>query len=314
MRIKAADDKSKRVALLEDLQQSPKLDPYQKKWLQEELLRLRRGIEGEKEAAHYIDTHFRDAENHVVLHDLRISVDGEVAQIDHLIIARMFSFYLLETKNFGGNLSINEVGEFTVEYGKERFGIPSPLEQSRRHEAVLARLLEKLGITGRTQKRPQFHHAVLLHPRAIIHRPDAKIFDTSNVIKADQFDSWRSKMIDKIGFGTVLAGLMNLHSLDTIKEWGEMLKRQHHPADLLALPDFMKPKELSSPSTSNQQPPSAQPCTAHPLTPVNEENRKRLICSTCGCKISFAEGKFCWNNPKRFGEQQYCREHQQQFR
>ncbi|WP_088287324.1 hypothetical protein [Ideonella sp. A 288] len=32
--------------------------------------------------------------------------------------------------------------------------------------------------------------------------------------------------------------------------------------------------------------------------------------STCGAKLSFAEGKFCWNNEARFGGLQYCREHQ----
>jgi hypothetical protein len=34
---------------------------------------------------------------------------------------------------------------------------------------------------------------------------------------------------------------------------------------------------------------------------------------TCGDKITFPEGKFCWANEKRFGGFQYCREHQAQF-
>jgi len=41
---------------------------------------------------------------------------------------------MLETKNFSGNLKINEQGEFSVRYqGEWEFGIPSPLEQSCRH-------------------------------------------------------------------------------------------------------------------------------------------------------------------------------------
>ena len=40
---------------------------------------------------------------------------------------------------------------------------------------------------------------------------------------------------------------------------------------------------------------------------------KKLICAHCREKISFPEGKFCWNNAKRFGGLQYCREHQGLF-
>jgi len=34
-------------------------------------------------------------------------LDGEVAQIDHLIINRGMGMYLVETKNYAGNLVIN---------------------------------------------------------------------------------------------------------------------------------------------------------------------------------------------------------------
>ena len=40
---------------------------------------------------------------------------------------------------------------------------------------------------------------------------------------------------------------------------------------------------------------------------------KKLICAQCGIKIGYPEGKFCWNNAKRFGGLQYCREHQAAF-
>ena len=90
MLIKSADDKRKRLELLEALQYSPVLDTGQKDWVRQELFRLRQGIAGERDAAHYIDSHYRDGENHAVIHDLRLEVDGEVAQIDHLIIARGF--------------------------------------------------------------------------------------------------------------------------------------------------------------------------------------------------------------------------------
>jgi hypothetical protein len=108
-----------------------------------------------------------------------------------------------------------------------------------------------------------------------------------------------------------------MRGMDTIKEWGEKLMRQHRPADQLALPDFMRPREPVKAATptpakelpaqiigTNQSRPlgSAEPAEAPPA--------KKLICAQCGVKISYAEGKFCWNNEKRFGGLQYCREHQ----
>ena len=42
MILKSADDKSKRIALLEELQRSTLLDAYQRNWLSEELGRLKK--------------------------------------------------------------------------------------------------------------------------------------------------------------------------------------------------------------------------------------------------------------------------------
>ena len=324
MALKTADDKTKRLVLLEELQRSPALDLSQKKWLREELMRTRQGIQGERESAHYLDHYFKDAENHVLLHDLRFVIDGEVTQIDHLILARAGNVYLLETKNYACNLVINNRGEFTAEYENSRFGIPSPIEQSLRHEKVLRVLLERLDIVGRTQKHPNFHHVVMLHPKATIERPPSKSFDTANVIKADQFPSWHKSFVDKLGFGTLFKNALNMRSLETATEWGEKLKRQHRPADLLALPDFMRPRELTrtavpAPSFAPSAPQFTAPALARSQAPalaspaaasLPAEPAKRLVCARCAIKISFPEGKFCWNNAQRFGGLAYCREHQ----
>ena len=49
--------------------------------------------------------------------------------------------------------------------------------------------------------------------------------------------------MNKIGVGAVFKAALNMRRMDTIKEWGEKLMRQHRPEDLLALPDFMRPRE-----------------------------------------------------------------------
>jgi hypothetical protein len=317
MLLKKADDKSKRITLLEDLQRSTMLDSRQKKWLREELSRFRKGIKGEQDSAYYLDQYFKDGQNHLVLHDLRFEVEGDVAQIDHLIINRLGHFYLIETKNYAGNVSINASGEFTAEYDEDRFGVPSPIEQSRRHERILRKLLERLDIANRLGTPLEFHHVVMFHPKAIISRPKPTEFDTSSVIKADQFPSWHAKFVDKtVGVGMVLRGFANMRSLAATKEWGDKLMRQHRPQNQIALPDFMQPsvKPVSAPAIT------PTPLSPDHVVPVAEQAEsgeqpaaKRLICLHCNSKISYPEGKYCWNNAVRFKGGQYCREHQGLF-
>ncbi|MFO1225683.1 nuclease-related domain-containing protein [Roseateles sp.] len=298
MLFKSADDKSKRLRLLESLQGSPHIDAGQRNWLAEELTCQQRGLQGERDAAFHLDSLLRDGANTALLHDLRFVVDDEVAQIDHLVFNRLFDFILIETKCYNGHVLINEHGEFSVRYGSGKlFGVPSPLAQSERHGRVLARLLERLGITGRLGTQPRFHHLVLLHPKAIITRPAPERFDTRNVIKADQFPEWRERWVDSASATTAMSSLLNIRGRDTLKDWAELLIQAHHPTDLLALPDFMRPGAPSAPARQ-----------AH--AEMTDAPPKRLICATCGSKISFAEGKFCWSKPERFGGLQYCREHQ----
>lgn len=320
MLIKSADDKSKRLTLLESLQQSPRLDRRQKDWLREELHRTRIGLAGERDAAHYLDTYLKDDPDRALLHDLRFEIGGAVLQIDHMVITRGMFVYLLETKNFNGHLHINEYGEFTVEYpGQRLYGIPSPLEQSRRHEVPLQKLFAQMGIRGRNGAAPRIHHCVLVHPKSVIHRPPADKLDTRDVIKADQFRTWHERFKDlNLSLGNTLSSLMNMRAADTIRDFAQQLVRRHRPADPLALPPFMAPRQAPppphAPSTHAQGPShGANAEAAAPLASPPAAPRRKLICASCGSKITFSEGKFCWNNEARFGGLQYCREHQAGF-
>ncbi|HMO46078.1 MAG TPA: nuclease-related domain-containing protein [Rubrivivax sp.] len=314
MLIKSVDDKAKRLAFLKELQRSSLLDRRQQEWLRDEHHRTQRGMAGERDAAHYLDNYLKDDADRVLLHDLRFQVDGDVIQIDHMVITRSLYVYLLETKNFNGNLRINEFGEFSVEYPGERLhGIPSPLEQSRRHEGPLKKLFTTLGIEGRNGGVAQFHHCVLLRPSSLIHRPPASKLDTSNVIKADQFRAWHEKFKDQnSGVGAIVGSILNIRSSDTIRDFAHKLVRQHRPADLLTLPAFMASPSAGQDgaATASKSVPAALHRAGRDDTSKPATDRRRLICATCGSKIAFSEGKFCWNNERRFGGLQYCRAHQ----
>lgn len=314
MLIKHADDKSKRLAFLQELQNSPNLTKTQKDWLHDELWRLRQGIKGEKDAAYYINADFRDSPYWAVLHDLRLEVEGEVAQIDHLLIRRA-SMILLETKNFTGNVRINAQGEFSVLYPSgKRMGIASPLEQSRRHEKILRKLLDRLGIKARLGASIPMQHLVLFHPQTILQRPDSKAFDTSRVIKADQLRTWLNRFVESMSFLDAVNPL-KLRSADTVREWAEKIKRQHRPQNPLELPPFMAP--LRGPTSS----PAAPVSPVSPITPAQTPSPSAPqarpaspapapVCATCGQALTARVIAWCQDHADLYGGQLYCREHQ----
>ncbi|MDU4299930.1 MAG: nuclease-related domain-containing protein, partial [Eikenella corrodens] len=196
---------------------------------------------------------------------------------------RVFAI-LLETKNFNGNLTINKFGEFTVQYpsGKKK-GIPSPIEQSKRHERILLKLFDRIGVKMKTGRPLEVHHAVLVSPQSIIRRPDSKDFDTSCVIKADAIRQWHEQFGEnRVGVGFVLNHMFDalLINNETIHEWGRRIAAEHKPEGLLEyLPNSIKPLLTN--------------------------------CHTCGQAISENEALLCLHNHERFNGKIYCREHQQ---
>lgn len=313
MLIKHADDKSERLAFLQELQNLPGLTKGQKDQLHNELWRLRQGIKGEKDAAYYINADYRDSPDLAVLHDLRLEMEGEVAQIDHLLVGRV-SMILLETKNFTGNVRINAQGEFSLIYSSgKRMGIPSPLEQSRRHEKLLRKLLDRLGIKARLGASIPMQHLVLFHPQTILQRPDSKAFDTSRVIKADQLRTWLDHFVNQQidWLDTVKLGLTNWRSADTVREWAEKIKRQHRPENPRELPPYLAPLRapISSPAAPIAPAPAPNPSApqAHPASPATAP---APVCATCGQALTARVIAWCQDHADLYGGQLYCREHQ----
>ena len=311
MLIKSADDKSKHLDFLEELQFSPVLEKWHKEKLSKELKNLKTGLKGETEAAYYINAHYADDPNFAVLHDLRIVVDDEVAQIDHLLLGRV-CVYLLETKNFKGDIAINEYGEFSVSYANgNKYEIPSPLEQSRRHEKVLLKLLRRLNIPSANGKPLEVRHVILVHPDSSIQRPDSRQFDTSNIIRADSLRSWHDRFQERdIGLlkATLYLPQILSRSSDNVREWARQLARQHQPMSLLdCLPGYIpKPSALQSSCSVELSVPEA-------LTRPDHVAAQQPICATCEGVISTAEANYCRGRKLQFAGKLYCYEHQDAF-
>lgn len=302
MIIKNADNKDTAIATLEALLVGA--DSKKQKLITDELRMMRAGIKGENESAYHIDFNFKKSEATEVIHDLRFEIGGRVAQIDHLLIHRTHRFYVLETKNFSHGLKINDHGEFLRwnDWKKCFEGMPSPVEQNRRHAAVLREVLEKLGY-----KDPTIESFVLISPNARIERPKGKEF--SEVVKADQFLSALEKnlaaalgsiggffgAVSKLAFGegpdVIAKKLVRLHLPIKIDYVGKFGMRTESTSSA----EKLRP---SAPQAApNQQPIKIDfgntPAAAVPTPVVKADLASGYVCKSCASNdLAVEYGKF----------------------
>ena len=203
-----------------------------KRRIEQELRVVQAGVKGEQEAAYLIDFHFKDRESWVVIHDLRLEIDGRVAQIDHLLLHRCLDCYVLETKHFSSGMKITEDGEFLRwnHYKKTYEGMASPLAQNDRHVAVLRDAFDRIEMPTRLGVRlsPVFYPFVLVSPTARVDRP--RKFDSSRIIKADALRDTINGLIDKTSVLNAIGSAARLVSVETLQEIGKQLVALHKPA------------------------------------------------------------------------------------
>jgi hypothetical protein len=140
--------------------------------------------------------------------------------------------YVLESKNYSYKLKITPEGEFQAYYGKEYIGIPSPIEQNKRHIHLLDSFLKSHKILPkriRISIRPRFKNLILISPRSIIVRPPDKKFDTSSVIKADTLRTKIDQAVDKMNPLDDFATISKFCSSGILAETAERLAAFHKP-------------------------------------------------------------------------------------
>ncbi|GAC1610510.1 MAG: hypothetical protein NVS3B3_19530 [Aquirhabdus sp.] len=312
MLLKSADDKENQITVLKNLLSHEKISPEKKQWIDKELRNLKTGIDTEKQAAFELDFYFGPSKKHIILHDLRLEIDGRVAQIDHLIFNRMAEVYVIETKTFNSGLTINAAGEFSTVYEGKALGIPSPIEQNARHITVLRDAFKLIGLPTRlgVPLMPSFIPVVLVSPKALITRPDSKKNDFSSVMKLDQFSSWYLKRLDTVG-AKDLVDILKVSSMDTIKRLAEKLVELHNPGRI----DYIRRFDLAE--TLLRKTPL--PVVAVPLQQSSPENPAtgtgtgKRFCAGCNTVIHEVVAKFCLNNFRRFKGKTYCRPCQAKF-
>ncbi len=293
MLIKSADDKTKSLDTLQNLLSRSDLTSKQKSAITKELNIMRAGIKGEKEAAYEIDFHYERRKNSILLHDIRLEVDGRVAQIDHMLVNRALEVFVFETKHFSSGIKINDDGEFLRwnYYKKTYEGMPSPIAQNQRHVAVLQDFLKKanmpvrLGMKLKTTIIPY----VLVSNSARIDR--SKIFDSSCVIKCDALVSTLDAHLKSLGVLETFAGISRVVSRETLQKIGRLLKYSHKPIEVDYLAKFglneLKPQETINTKKKVTEP-SVEYKTTPPV-PATPKTKSTKHCSKCGGDNTFIQ-------------------------
>ncbi|OGW52303.1 MAG: hypothetical protein A2Y81_06250 [Nitrospirae bacterium RBG_13_43_8] len=267
--------------------------PENKKFLiDRELRSIKSGDRGEKDAAYFIDFHFASSKRWAVIHDLRLEYRDKVAQIDHLLISRLFDIYLLESKNVSYGLKITDTGEFLVNYGKNYVAIESPIEQNKRHQIVLEQVIKKydimpkrLGITI----TPSFYCYVLVSPKSRVVRPNKARFDTSMVIKTDTLRSAIDKRVDKMNAISALTTASKMSSFEAVVKLAKRLTALHKPFKT----DYWKRFGIEDAGRF--------------------QSSKPFYCFKCKKLIDGQVAKSCWDNKQRFHGRAYCFDCQKAF-
>ncbi len=323
MIIKPLESVSPHIVILESLLARADAGPAIKKKIEQKIRNIRAGAKGEREAAYELEFYYGPSQRWAILHDLRIECEGRVAQIDHLLINRFLDIWVCESKHFSEGLSINEHGECTAYYGQRPYGIPSPLEQNKRHLNVLEKAF-KTGMLKLPRRlgvpiQPKLFSVILLSKGARITRPKTKIEGIDGIIKNDQIKSHIDKSIDSDNNPFTIAKII---STETLRDFSQQLASLHKPISFdwpsrLGLPPSPPIQVRETPQLYKSVPEEVNPHapalrtepqkTNEEISSTPSKEPKKYFCVSCKAGISHAEARFCWLNKPKFGGKILCR-------
>ena len=236
------------------------------------------GLKAEKQMAHYLKRAFQDKKDIFVINDLRLEMNEDIAQIDHLIIHR-YGFLIIESKSVTSKISINEYGEWVRHYLKNTNGMPSPINQARRQADFLKNylmsrsenLLKKSLIFQASFTDFKFDILVAISDSGIINRP--KNSDISGVYKADQITDEINSIISSYA-GTnknILTLKVNYHFSDTsMDKITRYLTQTHKPVKWIKKLEVKETKAVYS--TPPEKKKEAKELAHHLCSKCNSDN------------------------------------------
>ena len=252
------------------------------------------GLAAEKQMAFYLKRAFTDKEDIFILNDIRLERNGEVAQIDHLII-HSYGFIIIESKSVSSKVSVNKHAEWKRIYNNKESGMRSPIQQAKIQASFLTAYLNAKGntlfkksIVDKVIANPKYEYykfdvLVAISDTGIIERDS---IDLPEVLKADAVPDQILELI-AIAKKDMLKALVNPFAIsegyrfrsDTIKKIANFLIAMHKPA-----------KNQNNEATIVQE----ESITYGKKTEVLKDTKK-IICQCTKCKSQNLEVKFGHN-------------------
>jgi hypothetical protein len=263
------------------------------------------GHNAEKQMAFYLKRAFQESHDIHVINDLRLEMNDDVAQIDHLILHR-FGFLVIESKSVTSKISINEHGEWARHYPKYTRGMPSPVNQAIRQtdflkNFLMARseyLLKKTMIFKTSISNFKFDVLVAISDSGIINRAKGTIIN--EVHKADQITAKVENIIgDYANTNKKLLSLkINFTFLDaTMEKISNYLLQSHKPKKISD--EVIKNEEIKEDIIEITEKKEEETVANHAvekeieIVPEEPENIDTKICGKCGSRnIEMAYGRY----------------------
>lgn len=271
------------IAELKRLSELDCVSGQQRAGIEKEIKLIEAGDRNERQTAYELEIKFKTSKNHALIHGLRLDIDGEIAQIDHLVITRTLDIFVIESKLFSGGVAINEEGEFTAFRHGKPFAVRSPIQQNAHHCLILQRAIEakkfrvptRMGISIPAKLRP----IVLIGSKNRITRPKKKFPELEQVMKADQFLNYFSKEMEKFS----LFDAAKMFGSETLVDFATSMVEQHQPIVFNWAARFG---------------------IEEPAAPLG------AACEICGTALDQKVVNWCKMNTKAFDGRLLCRDHQ----
>ena len=207
-------------------------------------------------------------------------------------------------------MAVNPQGEFAAFFCGKPYGIPSPLEQNRKHMAVLDAVFNTGMVSPPTRLgftiKPSLHGLVLVSKTARISRPKVKIDGIDAVIKNDQL---KAKIDRDVNKDNNILGAAKIIGQDTLEDFARRLAAMHKPitfdwpAKFRLHPVAQIMEKTTEPTIKFVIPTAESTGTSEFAT---EGLKSKLVCSSCGTAVTHNVAKFCWFNKPRFGGKIFC--------
>ncbi len=315
------EEKSKDIQYLEELKNN---NPEKSKEIEEEIKKIKSGIKAENNAVYIINNYLSESKNYIVLHDLRLELNGRVAQIDHLIITRLLNFYVCESKHFSQGISFNERLEFSSFFNGKSYGIPSPIGQNDRHIDFLKYffknenhlLPKRLGFT----LNPLYFNFILLSNNAIIKRAKRQLPENIELFKVEQLKKYIEDNAEK-------GSLLKIVSQDNLLILGQQILKYHQPIQFDWNLRFKVDNKIDIKPIEKKI--FTEKSKVEPTFSINEDLNQELVikneniilepenkketsykCEICNTNIDNSVLFWCRKNKIKFNNQILCREHQ----